>query len=62
MRKVSQTAYKNKFNFFRRFMRSDHLSKHIRTHNNPRATAPVRPEVIDHVVVAANLTDKMKRE
>jgi hypothetical protein len=46
-------------------MRSDHLSKHIRTHNNPRATAPVRPEVIGHVVAAAAnhvLTEKMKRE
>ncbi|KAF1597296.1 UNVERIFIED_CONTAM: Transcription factor Sp3, partial [Eudyptes robustus] len=32
----------------KKFMRSDHLSKHIRTHSNPRASAPVRPEVIGH--------------
>ncbi|CAD5209838.1 unnamed protein product [Bursaphelenchus xylophilus] len=37
----------------KKFMRSDHLSKHIRTHSNPRASAPVRPEVIGHVVAAA---------
>lgn len=35
-------------------MRSDHLSKHIRTHTNQRHSAPVRSEIIGIVASASS--------
>lgn len=38
-------------------MRSDHLSKHIRTHSNQRQSAPARAEIIGQVAAQGVVTN-----
>lgn len=50
------------FSLGKKFMRSDHLSKHTRTHANQRHTVPVRAEIIGMVASAASSLTEMTND